>query len=629
MTDDVHNASADGLIIEPVRDAPADLVEFGRQYWAFHDLETGSSEEEFPWHYSLPDLYLLHGMPYRLFDASAAAGVHAIVPGATCEGCGAELVLRCREDMEDYVDDGIMDVCRGCDDGFSLEVSREATPRAAQRRSAARQRSARNRAVAVAEADWERELQDHVAEAHGSDAPAELDPDSLTTVPMVAVLGALTLLRGGHETSPVIQSAEGGPLPFAPMPEIGAAALDETLRAGVLRVHPSSPVAVCRQQQSFREALEAVSDDPARLGSPVCAGTDLSWAYWHLPGATADKPVIRRRTFDRALTQRLAGLRLASQRRTPGDTDHVAILQWTSVIIAGETFRAFNDRIKQFDLPDLPPRHAGTAYRAVLNLAEQLDLHSCLAHADFAVRQAAERVRPSTRGWHSASIYALQILVDGCRHPWSQQKRRWTLDLAVERKRLSALTWQLFQACCGIPPLDASVSRVRSILPGLAPDALPPSEIATSITTALSNPTAAAIEAVDSLVQTATLVALTEGRSVTDQLTLRRWESEHVLTHAHREWLSQVGSLNQIVPIMFGVAIADEIGVQKRLANMVARWLIHQPSEEAINMLIDFEADFGPFASYPALTEALIRMCVTSLLSPTGWLPFHQDSDPV
>ena len=382
--------------MQAVADAADDLIEFGRRYWDLTGIDTDGNAM---WRHPLSEFVDEQGVSHRRSHVLAAAGVRADLAGQECARCGAGLSLRSRDDFQRYVDGRAPEACVECDPMLCAAIAREHTATAAQRRTEDRSRAGKRLALHAAREAWFQDQRAVVEAEH----PIDTTPTRYTRqAPLPVELAALAALRY-EPAAEVIPPATTWSSPLAPSRRMSEALLAACLRHDLLRVHPDSPVDVCRWRQTFQEALSAANDDPARIGSPESVGSQLVWACWYAP----DLPSGGGR-------EELAGdlqRRLAPDALTP-DRQREAVELWSDLIVE-ETLRELAVGLKHFDLPLVPDRHQLRLRETAGEMAEVLSIAQCVTLVGRAVRGAGKAKHANPRvPAEKMSVHAVNRLVD-------------------------------------------------------------------------------------------------------------------------------------------------------------------------------------------------------------------------
>ncbi|MEU3978230.1 hypothetical protein [Streptomyces bacillaris] len=232
MTEETSAAVLAGLTptVVPIEDADRELIAIGERYWAmagFHP-ELGTPA----WCEKAADIDTL-GWGGPLYVV-AAGGVRAVVD-RLCPECRQQLSLTSRTALADLVK-GETPWCVACTDSLTTALQTLNDPGRRAKRIAARARAAEQEALDTARTAW-RDAQRHVMD----DRYRLAFSDTVPTASVSEMVAALALLRYAPSTTPI--SRVGTWLdPLHPDQRETVPLLGALVRAGLIRIHPTTPV---------------------------------------------------------------------------------------------------------------------------------------------------------------------------------------------------------------------------------------------------------------------------------------------------------------------------------------------------------------------------------------------------
>ncbi|AXI91259.1 hypothetical protein SAM9427_36440 (plasmid) [Streptomyces sp. ETH9427] len=458
MTDEMSAVLA-GLTptVVPVDGADPELIAIGERYWAmagFHP-ELGTPV----WCEKTADIDTLGwGVPLYVITAG---GVRAVVDH-TCPECQQQLSLTSRTALADLAK-GERPVCVECTESLTSALQTLNDPKRKAKREAARARAAEQQALDTAAAAW-RHAQREAME----------DRYQLTfseTVPRASVremVTALALLRYAPSTTPI--SAIGSWLdPLHPAQRETVRLLGALVRAGLIRIHPTTSVTAMEwEPASFQAALAAADGDPdsVHLSPQLTSQFFPLDSCFYAPFATSAGTGAQH--LDTVLSERLA-----PQRLTAGQ--HNDLLALTQECIAEEALRYFTYRLEDLNLPAVTENHIERLREAAYKVARHRPLGEIYNLVWRSTRAAAEsaqknprapRVNISTHAVNQFETHALRAVTEPA----------WPIKAfgEVTGCGLSAMTRTLFYTVLDLQPLETSFCDIEQGLPQPASDPEPP-----------------------------------------------------------------------------------------------------------------------------------------------------------
>ncbi|MFJ7416942.1 hypothetical protein ACIQWZ_40075 [Streptomyces sp. NPDC098077] len=455
MTEVMSAAVLAGLTptVVPVEDADPELIAIGERYWAmagFHP-ELGTPV----WCERAADIDTL-GWGGPLYVV-AAGGVRAVVD-RLCPECQQQLSLTSRTALADLVK-GETPWCVACTDSLTTALETLNDPGRRAKRIAARARAAEQEALDTARTAW-RDAQRHIMDARYQLAFS----DTVPTASVSEMVAALALLRYAPSTTPI--SRVGAWLdPLHPDQRETVPLLGALVRAGLIRIHPTTPVTAMEwEPASFQDALDAADGDPESVGMSPGLTTQFFPldSTFYAPFATSAGTGAQH--LDTVLSERLAPEHL-----TAGQHDDLLTL--ARELIAEEALRYFITRLEELNLPAVTENHTERLSEAAYKVARHRPLGEIYNLAWRATRAAAEsaqknprapRINISTHAVNQFETHALRAVTEPA----------WPIKPfgEVAGCGLSAMTRTLFYTVLDRQPLGTSVTDVAQGLPQPAPE---------------------------------------------------------------------------------------------------------------------------------------------------------------
>ncbi|MFE9099051.1 hypothetical protein [Streptomyces sp. NPDC007264] len=441
----------------PDDEADAELVTIGERYWALAGFAPDYGTPV--WCEKTTDIETA-GWGNQIYVV-AAAGVRAVVPGRECPECGGPLSLASRTAFQ-QVCDGNDPACVECTESLLLAVRAVLDPARKAKREAAKAKAQAQQAVDEARAQWQQAQQESVAKEYAAVFPSEH-----TTLPVAGVrdmIGALALLRYAPSTSPIAEiSAWPDPL-YPDTSKIGSL-LGTLVRAGLLKIHPSSPVtAFVWVPETFEDALSEAEGDLGAVATPQLTSSfyPLTARYYAPYGTSPGKAV---EALDAHLASALdpAGMHAGH---------HDDLLAAAQELIAEEALRYFSNRLAEIHLPAVPENHSARLSEAAYKLAEHRTLGEIYSLVWRATRAAAEAAQKNPRAPRAhMSTHAI--------NQFETHAHRAVADPDWEIKPFNeipghgpaAMTRALFYNVLDSSPIDTSLPQIKEALPAPIPQA--------------------------------------------------------------------------------------------------------------------------------------------------------------
>lgn len=458
MTDEMSAVLA-GLTptVVPIDGADPELIAIGERYWAmagFHP-ELGTPV----WCEKSADIDTL-GWGGPLYVV-AAGGVRAVVDHV-CPECRQQLSLTSRTALADLTK-GETPWCVSCTESLTSALQMLNDPKRKAKRNAARARAAEQRALDTALTEW-RNAQRHVMEDRYRLAFSE-------TVPRASVsemVAALALLRYAPSTTPI--SKIGSWLDrFHPAQRETVQLLGALVRAGLTRIHPTTPVTAMEwEPASFQAALAAADGDP----ESVDVDPQLTTQFFPLDSSFyapfATSPGTGAQHLDTVLSEPLAPERL-----TAGQHDDILTL--AQELIAEEALRYFTVRLEELNLPAVTENHIERLSEAAYKVARHRPLGEVYNLVWRSTRAAAESAQKNPRApranisTHAVNQFETHALRAVTELTWPIKAFGEVTDCG-----LSAMTRTLFYTVLDLHPLETSLSDIEHKLPQPAPEPASP-----------------------------------------------------------------------------------------------------------------------------------------------------------
>jgi hypothetical protein len=445
--------------IIPNEDADPELISIGERYWA---LAGFADDEGTPvWCEKTKDIDTA-GWGRQIY-AVAAAGVRAVVPGRTCTKCSGPLSLTSRTAFQ-QVCYGQDPVCVQCTDSLLAAIRIVLDPARKAKRDQAKAAAETRQVTDRARASWRQSQREIVEETYPADFPSQVRTPP--TAPVRDMLGTLALLRYAPTTSPITQVSTW-PDPLHPNSSRVASLLGSLVRAGLVSIHPSSPVtAFVWEPETFEEALSEAGGDLGAVGPPRLTGSfyPLSACYYAPHGTSAGTAAEQ---LDAHLTTALdpAGMTAARQND---------LLALAGELIAEEALRYFTNRLEDLHLPAVPDNHTARLSDAVYKLAEHRPLGEIYNLVWRATRAAAEAAQKNPRAPRAhMSTHAVNQLESHAQQAASDPD--WQLKAFGEIKGHgpAAMTRTLFFSILDSNPLTTSLQQIADGLPEPAVETVP------------------------------------------------------------------------------------------------------------------------------------------------------------
>ncbi|MGX6603185.1 hypothetical protein ACWKSP_13745 [Micromonosporaceae bacterium Da 78-11] len=237
---------------------------------------------------------------------------------------------------------------------------------------------------------------------------------------------ALAILRHAPAVAPV-PPIRTWPTPLAPTDELTVQLAGDCYDAGLLFLHPDSPV-------------EAFSWEPD--GWVSFFPTAVSW---YAP--TGSSPAVAAERLGDHLVERLRPAALDRARRAE-------LLDLVAELIAAETVRYFDFQLQAHQLPAVPRNHAARLSAAALGLTAARSLGEACHLASTAVRTAGMTVR------------AIDLFEARAREVTADAEIRVKAFPEDGRVPLSALTRTVLRTLLGADPMTTSRAKAGAVLDG-------------------------------------------------------------------------------------------------------------------------------------------------------------------
>ncbi|MFB7672264.1 hypothetical protein ACFC26_12690 [Kitasatospora purpeofusca] len=461
--------------IRPIEGAPPEVVAIGERYWA---LAGFAEDQPVPVWSEKTNAIDTTGWG-RQHYVIAAAGVRATVPGRTCTKCGGPLTLTSRSAFQQVCLDATPD-CVDCTTSITTAAQLLTSPTRLAKVKEGRAEAEARQVVVKARAAWTQQQQAAVDEQHPAVFPASREhlPKSSSVRTMLVTLA---VLRYAPTTTPVTD-VDSWPVPLHPDPDAVASLLGETVRAGLLAIHSSSPVnAFLWEPASYEDALAKAGGTRATIAPPELTQSFYpTRAHYFAPyGPSLGKSA---EALDKLLAKSLDINAL-----TAGQQDD--LLEVARELIAAEALRYFRARLEYVLLPVVPDNHAARLHEAVLKVAEHRPLGEIYNLVWRATRAAAEAAQTNPRAPRAnMTTYAV--------NHFETQSQRASVEVDWPIKPFSELSGQgpaamtrtLFYGLFDSNPIDTGLSWLKDRLP--CPVAEPPPAPVTPPQSPKTGPTA-------------------------------------------------------------------------------------------------------------------------------------------
>ncbi|MFE9098258.1 hypothetical protein [Streptomyces sp. NPDC007264] len=445
-------------VIEPVPEAPEELVTLGRRYWEIVSRDPNSACVA--WRFRAASL---EGHGWGKPHVAAAAGVRAILPDRSCRRCGGPLTLTSRWAYQQLFEGGDPG-CVDCTPRMQDALRRLHDPEHVAERTALQEQAQRARTEQDIKRQWSAQQREAIRERypvrHLQEAP----------IPHAGVrteLTALALLRYATSANPL------GPVdlweaPLLPEPQLVAGAVAETVRAGLLAVHPDSVTGAFtwEEPRTAEEALARAGGDLDAVGQP-----ELSDRYYPTRAAHYSPYGSSLGTgaaaLDAHLIDRLNPARMTLERQHE-------LLGVLVELIAREAMRYFDYQLQVRHLPAVPDTHFVRLRDATERAAEALSLgeinnlawRAAVRAADAAqIYPGAPRANMSTHAVNRFEAYVQDAVGGGLDYPLKPYTN--------SNVELSAATRTLFYTVLDKNPVTTSRADAEREMPPAVPSVAP------------------------------------------------------------------------------------------------------------------------------------------------------------
>lgn len=458
------------LVVTPVPDAPAVLIDYGLRYWEHDGLHEHATVA---WLQRVADIDPAVSQP----NIVAGAGVTATVPGQVCPNCDTTpWTVRSRSDVDGFLKTGEARVqkCGRCDETYRKSVAREMDPervsrRGAQRQAAEeraavqRQRAAEQTRARAVRAAWDAARRTFVEMKHPLRFPAAADVPTVLAqldAPVRVEAAVLAALRFAPAASP-IPPLSSWVTPLCPDVKMAASLVEGWLQHGLLAIHPHSALDAFVWEPKTEQALEAAAGDPDLLPEPTSELFYPTEVLWYAPNGPSLGTSPQR--LDEYLATRLERAQMTALRQSD-------LLDLVSEVIAAETLRYFQFQLDEHNLPPVPDNHqvriedAAERLGQVRSLSVGYNLAWQSARAAAAAAQAnprAPRPNMTTHGVNMFEDKAQQAVAD----PTYATK----VFRADSRLPLTPLTRLVFMSVLATDPMTTSRYDAANLLPSSLP----------------------------------------------------------------------------------------------------------------------------------------------------------------
>ncbi|MFD7452817.1 hypothetical protein [Kitasatospora sp. NPDC059827] len=389
--------------------------------------------------------------------------MRATVPGRSCPKCAGPLTLTSRSAFQQVCLGTIPD-CVDCTTSLTTLVQLLTNPTRLAKVQAQRANAEARQVVEKARDGWRQ--QQHAAV--GEDNPAKF-PSPRGTLPKSSVctmLGALAVLRYAPATTPVADVTSWS-VPLHPGPEAVVPLMGDLVQAGLLAVHPSSPLnAFVWETAAFEEALAKAGGDLDAVAPPVLTDSFYpSRASYFAPYGTSLG------TSAEALDVLLMKS-LALHVLTAGQQD--ALLVLARELVAAEALRYFRSRLEYLLLPAVPDNHVARLHDAALKVAghrplgEIYNLVWRASQAAAAAAQANPRAPRVNMTTHAVNHFETQSQRAAAEANWPIKPFN-----ELTGQGPAAMTRTLFYGLFDSNPIDTSLRQLKDRLPDPAPEPSP------------------------------------------------------------------------------------------------------------------------------------------------------------
>lgn len=364
--------------IKPLPGADQRAVEIGERYWALHGIDSSVDPPRPRWRTRSRELSVDVGVGHGRVHLIAANGVRAVVAALNCPKCDRPLSLRSRQHLQNLLAGKGLEHCVDCDALLLQSAAQEADPAVVERRRAQHVKAGSRRQQTGTRNAWEAAQAASLLER----CAVRLDPDpdwSRLAAAVRTEVAALAAIRYAPTVTPT-PPMETWPVPLTPTPALTAALMSDCCRAGLMAIHPDSPVSAFVWTSTFDEAAAAAGGDPSRLPTPEWDRFYPARVSWYAPtGPTLGSAAER---LDEHLQRRLYPATLGRRR-------HVEFLDLVVELIAEETLRYFRFQLERHNLPEVPANHVARLAEAARRLAAERSLAETYNTAWTTVRTAA------------------------------------------------------------------------------------------------------------------------------------------------------------------------------------------------------------------------------------------------
>lgn len=447
MTDNAPAAGVN-LVVTPLDGADDELVEIGRRYWNLTSVEPDTGRVH--WAEKTSDIAAQsdHGRPFVV----AAASVRATLPGRTCPDCGGALSLTSRAALERVLA-GQEPFCVECDQSLKDNV---ASLMGSNRRQTVQHRRARTAARHNVQRLQQLRRDAQIALLH-NDYAIELLPDAdVPQAPVRTELAALALLRYAPQPAP-ISPLQDWPDPLYPRATQAGHVLGDVLHAGLIRIHPDTPInSMVWKPETFDEAMATISDAAANAEEHVQSVVRAD-NYYPLRA-------IHYTPFGHSLDTAAAAIRDEMNRRLdPAQLTSTRQQQMQDLVVellAEETLRYLAVLLDEHNLPQVPENHWDKLVEAAYEVARIRPLSQLY---NLAWRSARDAAAAAQRTPYAPKTNMTTHAVNRF-ESYAQQ----ALDLAYDIKpfgrkaglELSAMTRTLFLRVLNRDPFATSLPDV-------------------------------------------------------------------------------------------------------------------------------------------------------------------------
>ncbi|MFF4605915.1 hypothetical protein ACFY12_24640 [Streptomyces sp. NPDC001339] len=445
-------------MIEPVAEAPEELVALGRRYWEIVARDPNSAWVA--WRFRATSLEI-HG--WGKPHVAAAAGVRAILPDRSCPRCAGPLTLTSRWAYQ-QLSEGGDPACVDCTPRIQDALRRLHAPEHVAERTALQEQAQRARSEQDIKRQWSAQQREAIRDGypvrHLKEAP----------IPHAAVrteLTALALLRYAASANPLGPVDQWEAL-LLPEPQLVAGAVAETVRAGLLAVHPDSVTSafIWEEPQTAEEALAKAGGDLDAVGQP-----ELSDRYYPTRAAHYSPYGSGLGTgaagLDAHLIDRLNPARMTLERQHE-------LIDVLVELIAREALRYFDYQLQVRHLPAVPDTHfvrlrdATERAAGALSLGEinNLAWRAAVRAADAAqIHPGAPRANMSTHAVNRFEAYVQDAMGGGLDYPLKPYTN--------SNVELSAATRTLFYTVLEKNPVTTTRADAERDMPPAVPPATP------------------------------------------------------------------------------------------------------------------------------------------------------------